>query len=254
MSTQVLQLPRIDDVIARMEAVLDRCEVQNSRLGYFAALYYAVTLRVRDAIRAGEFEDCARMERLDVIFALRYLDALELHWAGKTPTKSWAVAFGCIDLPRPVVAQHLLLGINAHINLDLAIAAAQTAPGPAFAALRNDFERISDLLAQMTEQMQRRIARISPWFGILDLVGGRKDEWLIGYGIRESRALSWRAAQTLAAAPPERFELQVALHDEVVAALARPILHPGPLLRAALAIVRARERADACDVIRALRA
>jgi hypothetical protein len=43
--------------------------------------------------------------------------------------------------PSPRVVQHVLLGMNAHINLDLGVAAAEVAPGPAIAGLRGDFDR-----------------------------------------------------------------------------------------------------------------
>lgn len=243
----------IDDIIRELESAMDRCELQQSCIGYFAALYGCVTVRVRDGIRAGEFEDCPRMERLDVIFARRYLDALALHWEGKPATRSWDVAFRSAAERPLTVAQHLLLGINAHINLDLAIAAAQTAPGTALPALRRDFERISDILGEMIEQMQERIARVSPWFRLIDLVGGRRDERLVGFGIRESRRLSWQAAELLARTPAAHFDAQVALHDVAVAGLAQAILRPGRLLGTALRVVRARERAGVPAVIRALR-
>ena len=47
----------------------------------------------------------------------------------------------------PVILQHLLLGINAHINLDLGIAAVETSPGNQLAPLKNDFDMINKLLA-----------------------------------------------------------------------------------------------------------
>ena len=65
----------IDEVITALEQIMDTCTRTGNRLGYFAALYYKVTCRVREGIRNQEFEDGARMERLDVTFANRYLQA-----------------------------------------------------------------------------------------------------------------------------------------------------------------------------------
>src|SRR5512143_2170317 len=70
----------IDDIIAEMDCVIERCIQKRSKLGYFAMLYRDVTVRVRDGIAAGRFEDGPRMEQLDVVFANRYLDALHAYW------------------------------------------------------------------------------------------------------------------------------------------------------------------------------
>jgi len=66
----------IDEVLDRLTAVVNWARDSGSRVGYFAALYRQVTIRVRERVRRGEFDDNARMERFDVIFANRYLQAL----------------------------------------------------------------------------------------------------------------------------------------------------------------------------------
>ena len=151
----------LDDVIAQMDRVVERCIQQRSRLGYFAVLYRNVTVRVQQAIAAGRFEDGARLERLDVTFANLYLHALEQFWRGDSPTHSWAVAFEAARRWPPIILQHMLLGMNAHINLDLAVAAARTAPGSELPALKRDFFEITVLLDEMLEDVQTRIAQVS---------------------------------------------------------------------------------------------
>ena len=253
MSLQLIPSPTIDDVIARLDAVLDRCIRERCRLGYFAALYRDVTVQVRAAIVAGEFDDGPRMERLDVTFASRYLDALERFWRGEPPTRSWLVAFRSAYRWRPVVLQHLLLGMNAHINLDLGIAAALTAPGAELPALRADFERITGLLQGMIGGQEQRLERVSPWLGLVDRVGGRGEERIVGFAIGEAREIAWRAAQRLALVAPAEREREIALQDTAVALLAQAIQSPGPLLASALEIVRIAERKRVPAVIEALR-
>ena len=104
-----------------------------SRMGYFAALYRRVTCAVRDGISAGSFQNGPLMEQLDVVFASRYLDALATFQAGGAATRSWMVAFHGYDDANLLILQQLLSGMNAHINLDLGIAAAQVSPGSATA-------------------------------------------------------------------------------------------------------------------------
>src|SRR5688500_7013827 len=114
----------IDGVLERLNSLLDDAIRNGRRIGYLVALYERVTSNVRHALRAGNvFDDGPRMERLDVVFANRFLEAWDQHVAGRRPSESWAAAFARLDDPGPLVVQHLMLGMNAHINLDLGIAA-----------------------------------------------------------------------------------------------------------------------------------
>ena len=140
-------IPRIDGILERLSPIVVQTKAENSPLGYFAALYRKVTLQVKSDIERSRFEDNARMERLDVIFANRYLAAYDAHRAGRTPTGVWALSFAAAQQWWPIVLQHLLLGMNAHINLDLGIAAARTAPGDRLPDLKDDFDRINEVLA-----------------------------------------------------------------------------------------------------------
>jgi hypothetical protein len=54
----------IDEVIQQLDEIIVRSIRERSRLGFFAALYHTVTLKVREGIAAGQFEDGPRMERL----------------------------------------------------------------------------------------------------------------------------------------------------------------------------------------------
>ncbi len=65
------------------------------------------------------------MEKLDVLFANRYLEALEIYNSKESPSGSWEVAFRATKKSSFLLLHHLLLGINAHINLDLGISAVE---------------------------------------------------------------------------------------------------------------------------------
>ena len=243
----------IGQVIAHLDQVIERCIGERSRLGYFATLYRNVTVRVRDAIAAGRFEDGPRMERLDVIFANRYLDALYNFWRGEPTTASWSVAFQTARLRSPIILQHMLLGMNAHINLDLAIAAVQTSPGSELPGLKRDFQEITVVLSEMIDSVQERFDQVSPWFRIIDYVGGRTDEQVCAFAIKIARNLAWKAAEELAVAAPDKYKQEIASHDLIVAELGRKIQSPGRLVRAALYLVRVRESNQVPVVIEALR-
>ena len=238
------ELTGVDDVLDALGEVVRRVRDGGSPLGYFAAMYRTVTAKVKEGIRAGFFDDGERMERLDVVFARRYLSALRTFEAGGRPTRSWELAFHAARSRRPIVLQQLLLGINAHINLDLGIATAESAPGPALPALRRDFDRINEILATVLEEMQRSMASISPCLGMLDRVGGRHDDEVIRFSMDKARAGAWRFATELAPLDPEAWSGPIGARDGRVAHVARVVLNPGFPLTAGLVVIWGCESKD----------
>ncbi|MEZ4612614.1 MAG: DUF5995 family protein [Caldilineaceae bacterium] len=242
----------IDDVIAQLDDVIDRAVAAESRLGYFAALYRQVTVAVKHGIETGFFADPARMERLDVIFARRYLDALAQWRAHAEPSGCWAFAFARAASRRPTVLQHLLLGMNAHINLDLGIAAAQTAPGDQLSALYDDFCRINAILADLTGNVQTALTEVWPGLGILLTFVRRSDDVIVNFSMTRAREAAWRVAQQLAPLDDAHQHAVIATLDQQVVARARLIDRPGFTLATALAAIRLRERGSVAEIIAAL--
>jgi hypothetical protein len=244
----------LDEVVSRLDDVIARSRRTNDRLGFFACLYRSVTVRVGQGIAAGRFQDGPRMERLDVIFANRYLAALDSYQSGRRPTRSWTVAFEAARGSSLLILQHLLLGMNAHINLDLGIAAAQTSPGRDLPGLQHDFREISRLLGEMLDDVQDRIARVSPWMGVLDRIGLRTDEEICTFCLGGSRDLAWKSAQCFASVDAARLPHEINAVDNVVAGLASPIRTPGLFLRPALTAIRLREPREVAPVLDAMSA
>ncbi len=234
----------IDDVLEALDGVIDRAVETRSRLGYFAAIYRQVTARVADGIARGVFDDGPRMERFDVAFAARYLAEVEAPFSGGEPkTMSFELAIRAAESSRPIILQHLLLGINAHINIDLGIAAATTAPADALPTLRRDFDLVNEIIAALIAGVEEDLAEISPLIGLLDVIGGRHDEEVIRFSIEVARAQGWRFAVELAALDRADWPGPIRARDARVAHVARAISNPG-LLSAGLLVIRAGERHD----------
>src|SRR5713226_9209467 len=136
----------IDEILAELDQIILRARREQNRLGFFATLYRNVTMKVKEGIAAGVFADGARMEKLDVTFANRYLAALGSFQRGEPLSKCWLAAFRIANTWPPIILQHLLTGMNAHINFDLGIAAQAVAPGPELSSLEPDFNLINDIL------------------------------------------------------------------------------------------------------------
>lgn len=239
----------IDAVLERLGRVIDETRKQSSRAGYFAAMYHKVTVAVKDAVAAGRFDDGDRMAHLDRVFAERYLDAYDTWRNRREPTGSWQAAFAATGRWRPVIVQHLLTGMNAHINLDLGIAAATVAPGAELPSLRRDFDTINDVLATLVDGFTKDVADVSPWIGWLDRFGGRTDQALIRFSIEAARRHSWELAERLAAVPADQWADIIDRRDRATAKLTRRILSPGPILPIGLFLIRVRESNDVPRVI-----
>lgn len=240
----------INEVIEQLDKVIDLARREKSRLGYFAALYRNVTMKVNEGILAGSFEDGARMERFDVAFANRYLEALERYKRGEEPSKCWRTTFRAADDWHPIVLQHLLLGINAHINLDLGIAAAQTSPGTQLASLRRDFDSINNILWTMLDDVQDKLTLVSPLMSWLDSAGGRSDEVVMNFSIKRAREAAWRVAERLAPLGPEALHKEIGVLDGWVDVLAGVIEYPpDSTIRLARLFVRLTEMRDVGRVI-----
>jgi len=241
-------LKTIDDVLVQLDTIIGIARNRGTADGYFAALYRRVTAEVKARIAKGEFEDGPRMARFDVIFASRYVDAWLQQERGEQPTNCWRVALAASRSYWPVVMQHLLLGMNAHINLDLGIAASEVSPGVEINALKHDFETINRVLGDLVNDVQDRMGRVWPGVRVLDRLGGGLDEALVNFSISRARDASWLLATTLAAEPDtERRAAHVRMIDGAMSLIGRGVLNPGWRATAILAVVRLRERGSVAE-------
>jgi hypothetical protein len=243
----------IDEVIARLEVIVDDAALSGSTLGFFALLYLRVTRAVRDGIQLGRFENGPRMEKLDVLFANRYLEAFDQYSSGQPCTYSWKRAFDNAGNDRLIVLQHLFLGMNAHINLDLGISAAETAPGEAIAELERDFTEINQLLNEQVDAVQEKLGALSPLIFLLDWIGRRGDEKFAEFSLKMARNHAWSVAQRLAPLAPEAKKTEIEILDEKVALLSQLITHPGRLAEAVIRIIGWLETRDVRRALERLR-
>lgn len=244
-----MSVAEIGLVLERLDAVINETIRTGSRAGYFAAMYRKVTLSVRDSIITDRFADGDRMARLDRVFAERYLDAYDEWRRGGRPSAAWHAAFEAGERWRPILIQHLLVGMNAHINLDLGIAAATVAPGSELAGLRSDFDLINDVLTDLIDVFMIGVDAVSPWVGLLDRFGGRTDQTVVRFSIQIARRRAWDLAAQLAGAAPQQWDDIIDSRDAATADLTKTILAPGPMLPMVLLLIRLRESNDVSRVI-----
>ncbi|MCH7403594.1 DUF5995 family protein [Belliella kenyensis] len=225
----------IQEVITKMDQIIEECESESSRIGYFAILYRQVTVRIALGIADGEFEDNPRMEILDIIFAKRFIDAYEGYKSRSSITISWQTAFDAAKDKHHIVLQHLLLGINAHINLDLGIAAVETVGAANLSTIKNDFDNINGVLGELVDGVKNNIGALSPLFRLLIKLAKGKDEILVNFSISVARDGAWRFANDYYLAL-DKAEC-ISTRDQIIAGLAEEMIRPGTRLSNILRII-----------------
>jgi hypothetical protein len=255
MSTDLLlnlKADTIEGVIHSLDRIIAWAKEDKSRLGYFPALYRKVTIQVKQAIEDGLFEDGERMKRLDVIFANRYLEAFEQYQICKDPTLSWKLAFDAAKRWRPIVLQHLMLGMNAHIELDLGIAAVETADGGNISVLKTDFFRINEILASLVNEVQTELAKVWPFLKLLDYAAGDADENLAKFGMKIARGHAWDVAQELSLLTRKDRVGRIEELDQKILDIGQTIQNPGILITTVLYLIRMGELRSIARIIEIL--
>ncbi len=247
-----MQANTIDEVIEQLEAIIQQTLKDENPMGYFAVLYYQVTVNVKEGIANNYYGDGKRMEMLDVIFANRYLDAYAKFQQSMPCTQSWQYAFETTRKFWPTVMQNLLLGINAHINLDLGIAALQACPGQGIDGLKDDFDKINTVLAGLVADVEKSMIKIWPTFKFLLQKLAKTDTFLINFSLEEARNGAWKFATELAVLNPAQQEEAIVASDKKIAEIALLISKPGFFISSIFIFIRMGEIGSVSKKMQAL--
>jgi hypothetical protein len=240
----------IEEVLDSIAKIITWSIANPSRVGYFAALYKRITLAVQKAIADNEFQDGTRMEKFDVAFANRYFDALNGHFHPRKfgrPTKTWQLSLREAGNGKPIIVQHLLGGCNAHIALDLGITAHEIAAGN-LPGLRDDFNKINDILAGQTSDVVNSIDKVSRVLADVHALLKSYEIDLIDDLLKYLRDRAWQFAELLSR-ETDRAQIaeKIATRDLEMAQLGKMIYDP-PLFM--LAIVEAVATEEQRDVVK----
>lgn len=236
------QAKSIEEVIDILEEIIQDCKKENSPLGYFAALYQNVTLEVASKIGQEYFDDDKRMENLDVVFANRYIEAYYAYQEQKKITNSWKVTFDLSKKYWVIVLQHLLIGMNAHINLDLGIAAAQISTSENIEGLKGDFNKINELLGSLVNEVENDLANIWSTLKWILKVSKNIDKFFIDFSMSQARDGAWKFANEIVGLDEQNLEKQINDRDEKIARLGNIIGKPEMIVSFIFGIIRLSER------------
>jgi hypothetical protein len=242
----------IDEVLEELDRIIQTTVTENDFLGIFAYVYRRTTAQIKLAILESQFEDNKRMELLDVAFANLYLTAFQSYENNESCSASWKTAFDAKN-DKITILQHLMLGMNAHINLDLGIAAATFEPGINLPELKNDFMKVNQLLNNLTNEMQDRVSKVSRLMILLDWIGKNTDELIINFSMVKAREQAWKLACKLVDLDETERKSEMEATDQTIAKFGALLNNPpGNLLKIALKIISLFEEKNVKTIINKL--
>lgn len=225
----------VSEVIEAFKWLENHFFYHNDLRGVFTTAYLHITQSIGAAIEENSFQNNSWSRDYLISFANLYRIAILNYEQGKTDQvpKSWRLAFDLAENDDGYIVQHLLLGINAHINHDLALALHQISINPNREEKYQDHKEINIILEKATDGLKQNVAeKYVPILKRLDRGLGTVDDDLIEFSIPKAREHAWSMAIALRSAQTdvERVMLQKSL-DEQAAVLARlilasPIQHP----------------------------
>jgi hypothetical protein len=155
---QVEQASTVEQVVARLASLGARLP-SGDGVAVFTRMYLAVTREMLDRLAGPFFGDPAAVADLDVLFAGRYLAAVDADLAGQRLPACWRPLFELRTRTGIHPVQYALAGMNAHIEHDLPLAVVDTcrlldcSPDD----LSADYHRVNDVLADVEAQVREQL-------------------------------------------------------------------------------------------------
>ena len=195
-----------DPIILRMQERIDAWERNNDRRAIFLTCYKMMTENMFAAVDAEEFNDGVWVRNLLHRFAEYYFAGLNAYEQNSPDTPAaWRVAHDEAKNDKVMTLQHLFLGINAHINYDLALTLVDVLendwpqlPQPLRRERYQDHCHVNDIIAATIDAVQDGVVeRFTPSLDIVDKVFGRADEWALSRIVSRWREEVWVNAESL---------------------------------------------------------
>lgn len=216
----VRQRPRdVDEAIPCLQRALEYFHARDDYRAIFLRSYYIITLELHAAIhqlgawREQIFFDPAWVSRLVGRFSSLYFQSLATaEHGGPKAAKAWRLAYRMAKGRSSTVLQDLLLGLNAHVNYDLAygIALNLKEHGDHLNHLllprrKFDHDQVHNLLVLCTPRIQEVLARdYGGGLLFLSRLFGRWDERLVAQGLKHCRERVWWVAVSFLCATDEQ--------------------------------------------------
>ena len=234
----------IRETAAELRDIAESC---TDAAGYFPALYSRVTSQVAGSIDNSVFADGERMNVLATNFAEHYVQA----WRNVIERpRCWQASWDVVGDDRLLIVQHLLLGINAHVNYDLPQATAKAGRRAGdLSSVRGDFDAINDVLTTTSGLVLRDLDHVVRWANEIAALGGGT---VFNFSLQVARDRAWQAAERLFAMDDDAQRAYLEELDEAVSVVAYLVTRPSLPVEILVRVARRFEPHDARRVIAAL--
>lgn len=200
---------------------------QGDRRAIFLRCYLMMTENMHAAVAAAEFNDNGWVNALVHHFADYYFNALDACQLNpQAAPRPWWLTYEAAGDPSTLVMQHLMLGINAHINYDLALALVDMLdaewfelPPESRLQRKADHEHVNQVISRTIDQVQDQVIEpLVPILALADTLLGPIDEWLTDRLIQTWRGDVWEQATAMLESddPLEREVLRLQLEQDAL--------------------------------------
>lgn len=228
--------PTQNALTERMQKLVNAWQTTADRRVIFLNCYLLMTQNMLTAVQAGEFHETQWVARLVPHFASYYFRALVAYEQQQAIPVVWQLAYEATRREETMTMQHLLLGINAHINYDLVFALedllADSWPSLTTGQRQRYYEdycHVNAIIGRTIDAVQDEvIEQFTPRLDWVDRLMGPLDEWLMSHLITGWRDRVWADAVQLVktAVPAQRAQVCQNVEDASVK-IAQIILLPG---------------------------
>ncbi len=198
-----MTLNNTNTVIDRMMGLVRQWEAEQDQRAIFLNCYALMTQSMHTALAEGRFHDSTWVATWLSRFADYYFDGLDAYERQDPTTPAvWRLAYEATTRPHPHALQHLLLGVNAHINYDLTLTLVELL-GSSWSTLtaeqrqrhQDDFDQVNVIIKETINQVQDEVLERHDWLmAWVDTLSGPLDEWFTGWLISGWRDEVWREA------------------------------------------------------------
>lgn len=193
-------------IVARMRDISRQWDETADQRAIFLSCYAMMTANMLAAVDGREFDDPPWVDHLLHRFADYYFEALAAYDMDPAAApRVWQMAHDTCRDAKVWPLQKLLLGINAHINYDLALTLDELlrAEWPELAETRragrkHDYLIVNDIIGRTVDAVQDQVLEPAmPVMAYLDVVLGPADEFLLSRLLYRWRDRVWAYAVQL---------------------------------------------------------
>ncbi|UBV44120.1 DUF5995 family protein (plasmid) [Deinococcus taeanensis] len=200
----------VTGALARLGDLERQYRSQRDPRAVFAGAYVVITSAMHQALGAQLFLDPPWVERYLAAFAGLYLDAAQQYDAGPQADDDlvppvWRLTFATCREETVSPLTHLLLGVNAHVNRDLAVALVRAGVRDHTDRRYEDHKRVNDVLRGAVNDLQASVTADAPVLARLDTLCGPWDEHVACTVVAWARETAWAHAVHLAGAEGETY-------------------------------------------------